>query len=128
MRVLVADDCREIRDRLVLMLQEIEGVAEIDFAADGNEAVESLLNRDPDFLVLDLSLPRRSGFEVLEFIREHDLRVRTIVLTNYWYPPFRKKSFEVGAEYFFDKSIDFNKVREVIETEVYRERQRHKVA
>ena len=67
-RILVVDDDQDILDSTSLAFQA-EG-AEVVLAADGNTAVSMFLAERPDGVVLDMMLPARSGFLVLEKIRE----------------------------------------------------------
>jgi DNA-binding response OmpR family regulator len=67
-RILVVDDDPDILASTALSLQT-EG-AEVVTAEDGNTAVSLFASHRPDGVVLDMMLPRRSGFLVLEKIRE----------------------------------------------------------
>ncbi|HEX5761329.1 MAG TPA: response regulator transcription factor [Thermoanaerobaculia bacterium] len=80
-RVLVADDHTIVRQGLVSLLNdsgECEVVAE---AADGVEALEKAHAVQPEVAVLDLSMPRLSGLEVVRRLREELPATRVLVLT-----------------------------------------------
>ncbi|MEC8320005.1 MAG: response regulator [Planctomycetota bacterium] len=77
--ILVVDDDPDILASAGLALQ-VEG-AEVVEAADGNTAVSLFLASDPDAVVLDMMLPRRSGFLVLEKIREHRETTPVVMVT-----------------------------------------------
>ena len=66
-RVLVVDDDPDIRELIVIAL-ESEG-AEITTAEDGNQAITALRSAPPQLVVLDMMLPHRSGFLVMEEIQ-----------------------------------------------------------
>ncbi len=66
--ILVVDDDEDIRAGMSLALQAEGG--NILQAADGNEAVTMWRSHDPDVVVLDMMLPKRSGFLVLEELQE----------------------------------------------------------
>lgn len=68
MTILVVDDDEDVRAGISLALRS-EG-AEIIQAADGNEALAMWRSHDPQIVVLDMMLPGRSGFLVLEELRE----------------------------------------------------------
>ena len=72
-RVLVADDDPGIRELLKRVLEQ-KGY-EVLTAADGEAALESVRNDNPQLMLLDLYMPKLSGVEVLERIREegHDV-------------------------------------------------------
>lgn len=113
-RVFVADDSIVLRERVLDMLREIPGVDVLGCAADGLHAITCIRELKPDVVVLDIQMPCGNGLDVLKNIK-HDVRGRPIVIvfTNFSYPQYRRRAIECGAEYFFDKTTEFNKVREV---------------
>ncbi|MCP4834430.1 MAG: response regulator [Phycisphaera sp.] len=78
-RILVVDDDPDILASTTLAL-ESEG-AEVLPAEDGNTAVSIFLASEPDGVVLDMMLPRRSGFLVLEKIRENEPDIPVVMVT-----------------------------------------------
>ena len=78
-RILVVDDDPDILASTALSLRA-EG-AEVTTAEDGNTAVSYFLAARPDGVVLDMMLPRRSGFLVLEKIRDSDDPPPVIMVT-----------------------------------------------
>ncbi len=96
------------------MLSEIEGLEIIGEAQDGLEAKDSILELKPDVVILDLRMPWRNGLDVLRDIKESNPDIKVIILTNYPYPQYRRRCMEEGADYFFDKSSEFEKVPEVL--------------
>lgn len=65
--ILVVDDDPDIVTAITRLLQD--SGATIETAADGNAAVDAAQNCDPDLIVLDAMLPKRSGFLVLEKVK-----------------------------------------------------------
>ena len=114
LNVLVADDSDLVRERLVGMLSEIEGLGVILQAANGLEARDIILAETPELAVLDLRMPGRSGLNVLRDIKASNPATKIVILTNYPYPQYRSRCMEEGADFFFDKSSEFEKVTEVI--------------
>lgn len=68
MRVLIVDDEKPARDLLRELVGEIEGVEIAGEAANGFEAVQRAEELTPDLLLLDIRMPKLSGFEVLELL------------------------------------------------------------
>ena len=66
MRVLIVDDERRARERLVRLLTAFEGVTIAGEAANGLEAIEQVQALRPDAVFLDIQMPGMDGFEVLE--------------------------------------------------------------
>jgi two-component system alkaline phosphatase synthesis response regulator PhoP len=76
-------------------------------ALDGKTGVELIKNEHPDLVLLDIIMPKMSGFEVLENIKK-DTRVKdipVIILTNLGHEDDRKKGMDLGAVDYFIKSI-----------------------
>jgi DNA-binding NarL/FixJ family response regulator len=97
------------------MLINIADLVVVGEAHNADEAVKAISELKPDVVILDIRLPGPSGIEVLKDIRDKKLPIRVIMLTNYPYPQYRKKCEELGADYFFDKVTEIEKVTEVIE-------------
>src|SRR2546423_15276142 len=81
------------------------------------EAIAAIEELKPDFVVLDISLPGGNGMQVLERIKTSNPALRVIMLTNFAFEQYRRRCAELGADYFFDKSNEFDKVLEVLRSE-----------
>ncbi|MDQ3494907.1 MAG: response regulator transcription factor [Pseudomonadota bacterium] len=79
-RVLIADDHTLVRESLVGVLQAA-GVQVVAQAADGIETVERALETRPDVVIVDISMPRLNGIEVVRRLREALPETRVLVLT-----------------------------------------------
>ena len=110
MKVLIADDSPVVRERLADLLRQISGVEVIGQAEDGTRALDLMRQLRPDVAILDLRMPGRSGIDLLGAVRAGREVPRIIVLTNYWTPENRDKCLALGADHFFDKSNDVDKV------------------
>jgi YesN/AraC family two-component response regulator len=66
MKFLIVDDDPRIREALVTGLQLQWQDAETVEAADGEQAVKQFFESNPDVVLLDITMPRMSGFEVLK--------------------------------------------------------------
>ncbi|MBI2359799.1 MAG: response regulator transcription factor [Deltaproteobacteria bacterium] len=108
MRVLIADDSAIVRERLVTMLSDLEGIEIVAQAADAEETVRIVNALEPDAVILDIHMPKGNGLLVLEEIKRKYPSMTVIMLTNYPYREYRKICDELGADLFFDKSADFD--------------------
>ena len=115
MNVFIVEDSASIRERLAAMLGDIEGVTVVGEAETPGDALEGILRTRPDSVVLDIHLTGGTGIEVLRRAHQQVPGTVFIVLTNYANPQYRRACLEAGAAYFFDKSSEIAKVREVIE-------------
>jgi len=80
-RVLIVDD--EPRQRSVLAAMLSDGGFDIQFAGDGQEALERLTTFNAEVIVADLVMPRMDGFEMLSHLKERGDLTPAIVLTGF---------------------------------------------
>lgn len=114
MKIFIADDSAIVRERLIEIISELKGIDIIGQAGDVAEALESIRNLRPDAVILDIQMPNGSGIDVLENIKKEVPAPLVIILTNYPYPQYQKKCMDAGADFFFDKSTEFEKVMKVL--------------
>lgn len=114
MRLLIADDSELIVDRLITSLQAIKGVEVVDRAGTVEEASEAVRTLRPDVVILDMQMPGGTGLDVLATMKRDQVSCTVIVLTNFAYPQYRKKCLASGANFFLDKSTEFDKVGDVL--------------
>lgn len=114
MKVFIADDSLAVAERLADLLREIPGVEFVGHAGDAAEAVRHLRQLKPAAVILDLEMPGGSGLDVLRAIRHELPDLQVLICTNYPYPQYRDECFSAGANYFLDKSADFEKIPEIL--------------
>lgn len=114
MQVFVVEDSPLLRERLTQIFGQIRGVQVGGQAATATEAIERIKKTHPDVVVLDIRLAQGNGFQVLKDIKRSPDSPYVIVLTNYPYPPYRKRFLEQGADYFFDKSTELPQAIEAL--------------
>jgi DNA-binding NarL/FixJ family response regulator len=109
-RVLIVDHSETVYDGLINLISDIEGIEFIGQVTRASNAIDSILRLKPDVMLLDIHLKDGNGIDVLRALRERNLFLPTIVLTNCTYPQYQKKCMELGACYFFDKLQDIDKL------------------
>ena len=112
--VFIVDDSAVVRDRLAQMISGLPGVAVAGQAEIAFEAIDGLRRLRPAFAVLDISMPGGSGMLVLETIKREQPALTVIMLTNFAQDHYRQKCCQLGAEHFFDKTTEFEKVLDVL--------------
>ena len=110
MRVFIADDSEVVVERLADLLQEIPGVQLVGRANDGSQAIRSIGEMNPDAVILDLQMPGSSGLEVLRAVRRTHPSLCVLICTNFPYPQYRKECIAAGANFFLDKSAEFERI------------------
>ena len=101
MRLLLAEDERELSNALVRIL-EIKGY-EVDPVYDGAEAVEHGMSADYDGMILDVMMPKKSGIEALEEMREKGIHTPVLMLTAKSQVEDRVRGLESGADDYLAK-------------------------
>ncbi len=116
MRVLIADDSGIVIERLADLLNEVSGVEVVGQAGNALQASLSIQQLNPDVVILDLQMPGGSGLDVLLAVRRRRSNRIMIILTNYSYPQYRQRCLDAGANFFLDKSTDFEKIPAILRT------------
>ena len=114
LKVLIADDSTEVRNRLKEMLKENKSIYLTGEAVDAEQAVTVLRHLKPDVVILDIHMPGGGGIGVLKDIKTTDPGPITIVFTAFSYPQYRQACLAAGADYFFDKTDDVQKMTDVL--------------
>lgn len=117
LRVLLVEDSPLIRERLIESISALDNVVIVGHAHTAADAIAALQRTPCDVLVLDLQLKAGHGFNVLAALGAPADRSRltVIVLTNFASAQYRDRSMRLGADYFFDKARDYDRVTEVLE-------------
>lgn len=112
--VFIVDDSPVVRERLAAMVEELSEVEIVGQADIAFEAIASIRQTRPQVVVLDISMPGGSGMYVLETLNREPQRPVMIMLTNFAHEQYRRRCLQLGADFFFDKSTEFNQVLDVL--------------
>lgn len=114
MNVFIVEDSDVVREHMHSMLSAIPGVEVVGYAVDEQGAIERINALLPDVVTLDISLQPGSGIKVLENIKKEHPSIKVIVLTNYTDEFYASSCKRAGADYFFDKTFQFSRVRSAL--------------
>ena len=105
-KVVLIEDSKTLAGALTGAL-ELEGVQTV-WAADGVQGVAAARREKPDLILLDLMLPKLSGFEVCKMLKTNDLtwRIPVVIMSTLTDPESRDRAKEAGADYFIAKPYD----------------------
>lgn len=109
-RTIIIDDERLARNELRKLLQEFSEIEVIDEAANVNEGLEKIEQHNPDLIFLDIQMPGKTGFDLLE---EVDKAPRVIFTTAY--DEYALKAFEVNALDYLLKPIEPKRLSDAIQ-------------
>ena len=114
--IYIVEESPLVRDRLIEAVGEVPNSRIVGQAEAVTEALAGICNAQPRVLILDVQLRGGSGFRLLKQMRAAriDRPELVIVVTNYPSEDYRNASRDWGADHFFDKASEFDKVREVL--------------
>ncbi|SOE91903.1 Response regulator receiver domain-containing protein [Burkholderia sp. D7] len=115
LKIFLVDDSPLVRQRIAALIGAIKGVEIVGEAEDAGDALSGIAATDADVVIVDLRLTGGSGLDVLAGLAQSSRLVITIVLTNYSSAVICKTCLSAGANYFFDKTSEFNLARDAIE-------------
>jgi signal transduction histidine kinase/ActR/RegA family two-component response regulator len=111
-RILIVEDNADARQALRVLL-ELAGCT-VHEAADGSTGIESALRLQPDFVLLDIGLPRLDGYEVARRLKVAKPEVRLIALTGYGRDSDKARAAEAGFDAHLLKPVDMERLLEVM--------------
>jgi DNA-binding response OmpR family regulator len=113
-RILVVDDESQIR-RAIRACLEAAGCVVLE-AADGLEAMDTIIHAAPDVMILDLAMPTLDGVRTIEHLQgvHGQLKPRIIILTAFGSAPARLKTLGMGASVFLEKPVTPQALRDAV--------------
>jgi DNA-binding NarL/FixJ family response regulator len=116
--VFLVEDSPLIRERLEQLLETISGARTVGHAESAQDAIRGILAVHPDVVVLDFQLACGNGFDVLRAIQKEAPQTDVYMLTSFPSEPYRRLAERLGAREFFDKSTEFERVRDALAARV----------
>jgi DNA-binding NarL/FixJ family response regulator len=114
MEIYLVEDSPMVLERLEGMLGALPGARLAGRAGRADQAIREILAARPDVAIVDLKLAQGSGFDVLRALREAAPDIDVYMLSNFASEPYRRLAERLGARGFFDKSTEFERVREIV--------------
>ncbi len=111
MRAIIIDDERLARNELKRLLEDFPRINIIGEAANADEAIPLIDELSPDLLFLDIQMPGKNGFELLETLED---RVPEVIFTTA-YDEYALKAFQYNALDYIMKPIDPSRLAEAIQ-------------
>jgi DNA-binding NarL/FixJ family response regulator len=115
MKIFLVDDSSIVLERLILMFKDYKkkNMDIVGEARNGISAITSIRKLQPDIVILDIHMAGGNGIDVLKTIKKEFPLMTVIILTNYADTHHHRVCSEAGADYFLDKSKEFEKVVEI---------------
>ncbi|CAD5277167.1 MULTISPECIES: response regulator transcription factor [unclassified Imperialibacter] len=107
LRLLIVDDSVLVVERIKNLLSGVEGISILGYPESAKKALQLVKDANPDVILLDINLPDESGIDFLKMIKKKFPKISVIMLTNFSGDHYREVCKKHGADYFFDKSFEF---------------------
>jgi two-component system, NarL family, response regulator DevR len=114
LRVYLVEDSDVVRTRLERLLGLIPGVRMIGHASTAHDAIRDIHAKHPDLVLLDLGLAEGSGFDVLSGVAGMEPSPEIYLMSSFAPEPYRGLARRLGAKDCFDKTNDFERVRDLV--------------
>ncbi|MGZ5039289.1 MAG: response regulator [Usitatibacter sp.] len=102
-RIVLADDHTIVREGLKQLLAAAEGFEIVGEASDGHEALKAVRELDFDLLLLDMSMPGKSGIELIKQVRAEKPKLRILVLSMHEERQYAIRAIRAGASGYLPK-------------------------
>ena len=113
-RVLLAEDQAMVRGALSALLKLESDLEVIGSAADGEDAWTKIQRDTPDVLVTDIEMPRLTGLELAQRIREREIGCKVIILTTFARPGFLRRALDAGVSGYLLKDAPAEQLAEAL--------------
>lgn len=113
-RVLIADDVEALRELWRHLLGEDEDIEIVGGARDGEAAIAGVRKLRPDVLVLDLSMPKVDGLQVIETLTKDVPGTKIVVASGFSAARLAPLAMELGAAGYFEKGAPVSALRDAV--------------
>jgi len=114
LRVVIADDHAVVRQGIRIVLEEVPGLEVVAEAADGDQALKLTQEHEPDVVVLDVTMPGKTGLEVAKELRESGRKVGILILSMHDDPEYVLQAVRAGADGYVLKDVAPAELRRAI--------------
>ncbi len=115
-RIVLADDHSLVRDGIRALLEEDDNYMVIGEVSNGKEAVQMVLDKKPDLLIIDIRMPEMNGIEAVEELKKHSSATKCIILSMHDSEEYILKSVNAGASGYLLKDTGKSEFLKAIST------------
>jgi two-component system response regulator NreC len=102
--ILIADDHTIVREGLMKLLMEEEGMEVISEARDGRDAVKKVQTREPDVVIMDIAMPKLNGIEATRQIKQSGVKSKIIILSMHDHSRYVRELLGLGVSGYLLKN------------------------
>ena len=113
-RILLAEDQAMVRGALSALLKLESDFDVVGSAADGEEAWQLIQKDQPDVVVTDIEMPRLTGLELAQRIRDRGLECKVVIVTTFARPGFLRRALDAGVSGYLLKDAPADQLAEAL--------------
>lgn len=113
-KIAIAEDHQLVRQGMIALLKEEEGLDILFDVGDGEALLDKLKTHKPDIVLMDIAMPVMDGNEALDRIREKYPKINVIIVTSHYTAKHITEFITKGAKGFLPKNCDIEKVVDAI--------------
>ena len=116
MKLLVAEDQSMLRDALCQLLELQSDVETVHQASNGQEAMTMLQSQKIDVAILDVEMPKQTGLDVLEWVKEKQPTVKVVIVTTFTRPGYFERAIKADVDAYVLKERSIADLMKTIHT------------
>ena len=113
-KLLIVDDHPMVREGLSVMLSTSDKIVLLDSCSNSEEAIEAVLKKEPDIILMDIKMEGKSGIETTKEILSMKPQVKVIFLTVFEDPESIRQALQAGASGYILKHVSREKLIDTI--------------
>ncbi|MGB5659233.1 MAG: response regulator transcription factor, partial [Thermoanaerobaculia bacterium] len=113
-RVVIAEDQGMVLGALAALLDMEDDIEVVATAADGSEALEKILEIEPDVVLTDIEMPGMTGLELLQILKDRKFPGRVIIVTTFGRSGYLRRALEGGAAGYLLKDAPADELAEAV--------------
>ncbi len=116
MKVLIADDHEVVREGLKQIVRKLNSFSELDEAATGNETLKMIENNEYDLIIMDISMPEKSGLDILQTLKDRKEKAPILILSIHAEEQYAIRALKLGASGYLCKNSVYKELALAINT------------
>ncbi|HET9571403.1 MAG TPA: response regulator transcription factor [Bacteroidales bacterium] len=110
MKVLIADDHAIVREGVKQIVKTLPEVKLIEEVSDGIQAFAKICETNYDIVILDISMPGMTGLDVLQRMKDRDIKTKVLIFSFYPQEQYAIRAFKLGASGYLSKDSAFEEL------------------
>jgi len=110
MKILIADDHSVVRQGLKQIIQSLNLFSNIEEASDGQEALQKIKSEYFDFAILDISMPKLSGLDILQSLKSIGMKLNILILSVHSEEQYAIRALRMGASGYLSKESAYKEL------------------